>query len=57
MMCDNCRAVTLLWTTYTILANILCTKLVPYVEEIKGEYHGGFRREYQLLTKYLLRDK
>jgi len=56
-MCDNCRAVTLLWTTYTILANILCTKLVPYVEEIKGEYHGGFRREYQLLTKYLLRDK
>jgi len=57
MKCDNFRAFTFLCTTYTILENILYIKLVPYVEEIKGEYRGDFRREYQLLTKYLLRDK
>ena len=56
-MCDNYRAVTLLWTTYKILGNILYIKFVPYVEEIIGEYHGSFRREDHLLAKYLLRDK
>jgi hypothetical protein len=38
-MIDNYRAV-----TYRILANILYVKLVPYAEEIIGEYQGGFRR-------------
>jgi hypothetical protein len=57
MMCDNYRAVALLWTTYKIVAKILYVKLVPYVEEIIGEYLGGFRREDQLLTKNLLRDE
>jgi hypothetical protein len=33
MMCDNCRAVTLLCTTYKILANILYVNLGPYTEE------------------------
>lgn len=56
-MCDNYRAVALLWTTYKIVAKILYVKLVPYVEEIIGEYLGGFRREDQLLTKNLLRDE
>jgi len=41
-MIDNYRAVTLLCTTYKILANILYVKLVPYAEEIIGEYRGGF---------------
>jgi len=38
MMCDNYRAVTLLCTTYKILANILYVKYVPYAEEVIGEY-------------------
>jgi hypothetical protein len=41
MMCDNYGAVTSLCTTYKILANILFVKLVPYAEEITGEYQGG----------------
>ena len=32
MMCDNYRAVTLLFTAYKILTNILCVKLLPYTE-------------------------
>jgi hypothetical protein len=45
MICDNCRAFTLLCTAYTIMANNLYVKLVPYAEEIIGEYQGGFQRE------------
>jgi hypothetical protein len=45
MICENYRAVTLLCMTYKILANILYSKLVPYAEEIMGEYQGGFQRE------------
>ena len=41
LMCDNYRAITLLCTTYKILINILCVKLVSYAEEIVGEYQGG----------------
>jgi hypothetical protein len=41
MMCDNYRAHTLLCTKYKTLANILCVKLEPYLEEI-AEYQGGF---------------
>jgi hypothetical protein len=29
---------------YTTLENILYLKLLPYVEEIIGEYQGGFQR-------------
>jgi hypothetical protein len=43
MMQDNYRAVTLLCTTYQILASILYIKSVPCAEEIT-EYQGGFRR-------------
>jgi len=42
-MQDNYRAVTLLCTTYQILASILYVKLVPCAEEIT-EYQGGFQR-------------
>jgi hypothetical protein len=45
MICDNYRAVTLLCTAYTIMVNNLYVKLVPYAEEIIGEYQGGFQRE------------
>jgi hypothetical protein len=44
MICDNYTAVTLLCTTYKILANILYSKSVLYAEEIIREYQGGFRR-------------
>jgi hypothetical protein len=44
MMCDNYGAVTSLCTTYKILANILFVKLVPFDEEIIGEYQGGSQR-------------
>ena len=43
--------------TDEILANVLHVKLVPYAEEIIGEYQGAFEGEDQLLIKYLLRDK
>ena len=41
MMCEKYRAATLLCTTYRILAGIIYVKLVPYAEEIIGEYQGG----------------
>ena len=43
MICGNYRAVTLLYTTYKILANILYVKVVPYADEIIGEHLGVFR--------------
>jgi hypothetical protein len=42
MICDNYRGVTLLCTTYKIMANVLYVKLVPFAEEIIGEYQGDF---------------
>jgi hypothetical protein len=50
-MCDNYRAVTLLRTTYTILENIFYLKLLPYAEEIIGEYQGGFQRGISTLDQ------
>jgi hypothetical protein len=44
MTCDMYRAITLLCTTYKILANILYVKLVPRAAEVIREYQGGFRR-------------
>ena len=44
MKCGNNRAVTFRGITYKILANILYVKLVPYAEEIIGEYQGCFQR-------------
>jgi len=45
MMCEKYRAVTLLSTSYIILASIVCVKLVPYAEEIIREYQGGLKRK------------
>jgi hypothetical protein len=44
MLCDNYRTVTLLCTTYKILANIFYAKLVSYAEKNIGEYQGGLQR-------------
>ena len=38
MMCDDCRAVTLLCATCKILANVLYVKLVPRAEEVTEGY-------------------
>ena len=43
MMCENYRAITLLHTTYKILANILYNRMSPYMEQIIGDYQCGFR--------------
>ena len=57
MMYDNYRAVTLLCKKYKILENILYVKLVPYAEEIIGEYHRGFRWGRSTVDQILLRNK
>jgi len=44
MICDNYRAVPMLCRTYNILVIIVRVKLEPYVEEITGEYQGGFQK-------------
>jgi hypothetical protein len=36
--CNNYRGISLLPTTYKILSNILLTRLIPYAEEIMGNY-------------------
>jgi hypothetical protein len=51
MMCDNYRAVALLYTTYNIMANVLYVKLVPYAAEVIREYQGGFRRGRSTVDK------
>jgi hypothetical protein len=48
---NNYRAVTLQHITYKILVNILYVKLVPYAEEIIGEYPGGFQRRRSLAAQ------
>jgi hypothetical protein len=57
MICENYRAFTLLCTTYKILANILYSKLVPYTEEITGEYQGGFQRGRSTVDKIFMMRK
>ena len=42
--CNNYRGISLLPTTYKILPNILLSRLIPYAEEIMGDYQCGFRR-------------
>jgi len=36
--CGNYRGISLLSTTYKILSNILLSMLIPYAEEIIGDY-------------------
>ena len=44
MMCDNYRAVILLYKTYKILASMLYVKLVPDAEEITENTKGASKR-------------
>jgi hypothetical protein len=49
-MCDTYRAATLLCTTFTLRANVLYVKLVPYAEEII-EYRVVFGRGRSTVDK------
>jgi hypothetical protein len=42
--CNNYRGISMLSTSYTILSNILLSRLVPYIDEIIEEHQCGFRR-------------
>jgi len=42
--CNEYRGISLFSTTYKILSNILRSRLIPYAEEIIGDYQCGFRR-------------
>jgi hypothetical protein len=42
--CNNYRGIAHLPTTYKILSNILLSRLIPYEEEIMGDYQCGFQR-------------
>jgi hypothetical protein len=41
--CSNYRGISLLSTSYKILSNILLCRLIPYADEITGDYQCGFR--------------
>jgi hypothetical protein len=40
---NNCRAISLLATSYKIVPNILLSRLSPYIDEIIGDHQCGFR--------------
>jgi hypothetical protein len=42
--CSNYRGISLLLTSYKILSNIFPSRLSPYIDEIIGDHHYGFRR-------------
>jgi hypothetical protein len=42
--CSNYRGISLLSTSYTILSNILLSRIIPYADEIIGDHQCGFRR-------------
>jgi hypothetical protein len=42
--CINYRDISLLPTSYKILSHILLSRLIPYSDEIIGDYQCGFRR-------------
>jgi hypothetical protein len=41
--CSIYRGISLLSTSYKILSNILLSRLIPYADEIIGDYQCGFR--------------
>jgi len=43
MECENYRGICLLSSSYKVFAEILYGRLLPYTEEIIGDYQGGFR--------------
>jgi hypothetical protein len=42
--CSNYRGISLLSTSYSILSNILLSRLIPYADEIIGDHQCGYRR-------------
>jgi len=48
---NNYRGISLLPTTYKILSNILLSRLIPYVKEIIGDHHCGFRRNRSTIDR------
>jgi hypothetical protein len=42
--CSNYRGISYLSTAYKILYNIFLASLTPYMNEIIGKFHCGFRR-------------
>jgi hypothetical protein len=42
--CSNYWGISLLPTSYKILSSILLSRLIPYADEIIGDYRFGFRR-------------
>ena len=40
--CNNYRGISLLPTMYKVLSNILLSRLIPYAEEVIGDYQCGF---------------
>ena len=59
--CSNCKGISLLPTTYTVLSIILLVRLTPYAEEIIGDHQCGFRRNRSatdnLFCIYQIREK
>lgn len=45
MECSNYRGISLLNATYKVLAYVLYQRLLPYAEEVIGEYQCGFRND------------
>jgi len=41
--CSNYRGISLSSNTYTIVSNILLSRLTPYAQEITGDHQGRFR--------------
>jgi hypothetical protein len=50
--CNKCGGISLFSTTYKILSNILLSRLIPYGEEVIGDYQCGFRRK-RLTTDHI----
>jgi hypothetical protein len=43
--CSNYRGISLLSASYKIVSNILLSRLIPYADEIVGDYQCGFWRK------------
>uniref|UniRef100_A0A8D8TV43 Craniofacial development protein 2 n=1 Tax=Cacopsylla melanoneura TaxID=428564 RepID=A0A8D8TV43_9HEMI len=44
LICDNYRGISLLNVTYKIMSILLLNRLLPYSEDLIGEYQTGFRK-------------
>ena len=51
---SNYRGISLLNLSYKVLTNILHRWLVPYTEEILGDYQCGFRKEQSATDNLLM---